>query len=84
MTGSSRRLLWPAIMTAAMLLVLLVLGSWQVKRLFWKQALLAQIAQAEGARSIPLSQLEGEAAGGAKAKLPGAGGKPVTERPANG
>ena len=45
-------------MTAVMLLVLLGLGSWQVKRLFWKQALLAQIAQAETAEPIPLTQIE--------------------------
>ena len=60
MTGSSRRLLWPGIMTAVMLLVLLGLGSWQVKRLFWKQALLAQIAQAEAAEPIPLAKVEAQ------------------------
>jgi surfeit locus 1 family protein len=45
-------------MTAVMLLVLLGLGSWQVKRLFWKQALLAQIAQAEVAEPVPLAGIE--------------------------
>jgi surfeit locus 1 family protein len=45
-------------MTAGMLLLLLGLGSWQVKRLFWKQALLAQIAQAEAAEPIPLARIE--------------------------
>jgi surfeit locus 1 family protein len=43
-------------MTIVMLLVLLGLGSWQVKRLFWKEALLAQIAQAESAVPIPLTK----------------------------
>jgi surfeit locus 1 family protein len=57
-TGTWRRLLWPSTMTAVMLVVLLGLGSWQVKRLFWKQALLAEIAQAEAAEPIPLAQLE--------------------------
>ncbi len=47
-------------MTAAMLLVLLGLGSWQVKRLFWKQALLAQIAQAEVAEPVPLARIEAQ------------------------
>jgi surfeit locus 1 family protein len=47
-------------MTAVMLLVLLGLGSWQVKRLFWKQALLAQIAQAEAAEPIPLAKVEAQ------------------------
>jgi surfeit locus 1 family protein len=41
-------------MTAAMLAVLLGLGTWQVRRLFWKQALLAQIDRAEAADPIPL------------------------------
>jgi surfeit locus 1 family protein len=43
-------------MTAAMLIVLLGLGTWQVKRLFWKEALLAQIDHAEAAAPIPLSE----------------------------
>jgi surfeit locus 1 family protein len=43
-------------MTVAMLIVLLGLGSWQVKRLFWKEALLAQIDNAEAADPIPLPQ----------------------------
>jgi surfeit locus 1 family protein len=51
-------MLWPATMTAAMLLALLGLGSWQVKRLFWKQALLTQIAQAEAAEPVPLARIE--------------------------
>jgi surfeit locus 1 family protein len=41
-------------MTAGMLLVLLGLGTWQVKRLFWKEALLAQIDHAEAADPVPL------------------------------
>jgi surfeit locus 1 family protein len=45
-------------MTAIMLLVLLGLGTWQVKRLLWKQDLLAQIAQAEKAEPIPLARIE--------------------------
>jgi surfeit locus 1 family protein len=55
-TATGRRLLWPGLMTVAMLIVLLGLGSWQVKRLFWKEALLAQIAHAEAASPIPLSE----------------------------
>jgi surfeit locus 1 family protein len=41
-------------MTVAMLIVLLGLGTWQVKRLFWKEALLAQIDHAETAAPVPL------------------------------
>ena len=58
MTGAFRRLLWPGLMTAAMLIVLLSLGTWQVRRLFWKQALLAQIEHAETAAPVPLAQFE--------------------------
>jgi surfeit locus 1 family protein len=49
-----RRLLGPGLMTVAMMLVLVGLGSWQVQRLFWKQALLAEIDRAEVAQPVPL------------------------------
>jgi surfeit locus 1 family protein len=44
-------------MTVAMLLVLLGLGTWQVKRLFWKEALLAQIDHAESAAPVSLGEM---------------------------
>ncbi len=47
-------MLWPGVMAAAMLAVLLALGTWQVKRLQWKRQILAQIARAEAAPAIPL------------------------------
>ncbi len=37
-----------------MLLVLLALGSWQLRRLAWKEGILAQIARAEAAPAVPL------------------------------
>ena len=43
-----RKLLWPAIMTTVMLVVLLGLGTWQVQRLAWKTRILAQIAACRG------------------------------------
>ncbi|HVC62918.1 MAG TPA: SURF1 family cytochrome oxidase biogenesis protein [Acetobacteraceae bacterium] len=49
-----RRLLGPGLMTVVMLAVLLGLGTWQVRRLHWKEAILARIAQAEAAPPIPL------------------------------
>jgi surfeit locus 1 family protein len=49
-----RRLLWPGVMTAVMLATLLGLGTWQVQRLHWKQAVLAQLARAEAAPAVPL------------------------------
>jgi surfeit locus 1 family protein len=61
-TGTFRRLLWPGMTTALMLIVLLGLGTWQVQRLFWKQALLAQIEHAEAADPVPLAQIEARSA----------------------
>jgi len=49
-----RRLLWPGLMAAAMLAVLLALGTWQVHRLHWKLGILAQIARAEAGPAVPL------------------------------
>jgi surfeit locus 1 family protein len=52
--SAMRRLLVPAISTAVMLVILLSLGVWQVQRLAWKHALLAQIDAAEQLPAIPL------------------------------
>ena len=52
--GRTRRLLWPALSTLVMLALLLGLGTWQVRRLAWKEAILARIAQAETAPAVPL------------------------------
>jgi surfeit locus 1 family protein len=49
-----RRLLGPGLITLAMLTVLAGLGTWQVRRLHWKQTVLAQIAQAEADPPVPL------------------------------
>lgn len=50
-----RRLLVPAISTAIMLVVLLGLGTWQVRRLAWKQHMLAEIGTAERGPAAPLT-----------------------------
>lgn len=55
MTGRARRLLAPGLMTLVMLVVLLGLGTWQVQRLHWKRAILADIARAEAGPPVPLS-----------------------------
>jgi surfeit locus 1 family protein len=52
--SKTRKLLWPGLMTIAMLAVLLGLGTWQVERLHWKRGVLAQIARAEAAPAVPL------------------------------
>lgn len=49
-----RRLLWPGLMTLVVFATLLGLGTWQVHRLHWKEAILAQIARAEAAPPVPL------------------------------
>jgi surfeit locus 1 family protein len=54
MTSKLRRILWPGVMAAIMLALLLGLGTWQVQRLHWKLAILAQIASAEAAPPVPL------------------------------
>jgi surfeit locus 1 family protein len=51
-TGRLRPLLWPGVMTVAMLALLLGLGTWQVQRLHLKRGLLAQIAHAEAAPAV--------------------------------
>ena len=49
------RLLWPGLMTAAMLSLTVSLGVWQVQRLHWKTELLRDIDQGEAAPAVPLS-----------------------------
>jgi surfeit locus 1 family protein len=49
-----RRLLGPGVATLAMLAVLIGLGNWQIRRLAWKEALLAEIDHAEASPALPL------------------------------
>jgi surfeit locus 1 family protein len=51
----SRRLLWPALAGLSVLIILLVLGTWQAQRLVWKTDLLGRIAAAEAAPPAPFS-----------------------------
>ncbi len=53
--GRLRALLWPTVLTAAMLSLLICLGVWQLQRLAWKTALLADIDRAEAAPAMPLT-----------------------------
>jgi surfeit locus 1 family protein len=54
MNRKLRRLAVPAASTAAMLAVLIGLGTWQVRRLAWKTDLLKQIDLAEARPAVPL------------------------------
>lgn len=49
-----RPLLWPAVMSIAMLAILLALGFWQLHRLKWKEGILARIAAAEHEPALPM------------------------------
>ncbi len=57
--AARRGLLLPAGMTLLMLLTLLGLGTWQLRRLQWKEAILAQITAAEAAPAVPLPAVPG-------------------------
>jgi surfeit locus 1 family protein len=49
------RLLWPTLLAIAGLAVLIGLGTWQLERKAWKEALLAKIAERVGAPPVPIS-----------------------------
>lgn len=53
MTASWRPLLLPGLATAIAFAVLVSLGVWQVKRLHWKEALIARVAERADAVAIP-------------------------------
>lgn len=50
-----RRLIWPAVMTLVMLVVLIGLGTWQVARMQWKDQILAEVGRAEAFPPNPLT-----------------------------
>lgn len=52
--GAVRPLLGAAVATAVALAILLALGSWQLRRLAWKDGVLAEIARGEAAPPVPL------------------------------
>jgi surfeit locus 1 family protein len=45
---------WPTVMTVPMVLILIALGSWQVHRLYWKEALIAERTARLAAPAIDL------------------------------
>lgn len=48
-------LIWPTLLGIAGLAVLLSLGTWQLERRAWKEALIAKIAARAGAAPVPIS-----------------------------
>jgi surfeit locus 1 family protein len=53
--GAVRPLLGAALATAAALILLIGLGVWQLRRLAWKEAILASIAHGEASPPVPLA-----------------------------
>ena len=63
----ARRIGWQiakAVLLLVVLAILLSLGTWQVKRLQWKEGLLADIAERQKAAPVPLAEIEAMAATG--------------------
>jgi surfeit locus 1 family protein len=58
-----RPLFWPTLITAAMLLLLIALGCWQIERLFWKEGLIAHRQAALAAAPVAVPQDRDEARG---------------------
>lgn len=61
---SHRRMWFAAPLVLLALVLLLALGTWQVKRMYWKEALLADIQQRTQAPAAPLAQIEAMAKSG--------------------
>ncbi|MCA1366630.1 SURF1 family protein [Bradyrhizobium sp. BRP14] len=53
-----------AVLVVAAFAVLVSLGTWQMQRLQWKEALIAAISERRAAPSVPLEQIEAMAAAG--------------------
>jgi surfeit locus 1 family protein len=58
------RLILTAVIVLLSLVLLLALGTWQVERLYWKEGLLADIAERRAAAPIPLADVERKLAAG--------------------
>ena len=60
----AKRLIWPAIATLAAIAFLIALGNWQMRRLAWKEGLLAAIAARTHAEPVTLAAAKERAAKG--------------------
>ncbi len=61
----AKGLLWPAVMTVLGVAFLIGLGNWQMRRLAWKEGLLAAIAEGTHGDPVPLATVEARVAKGA-------------------
>ncbi len=64
MKAAERRIWFAAPLVLLALAILLGLGTWQVKRLYWKEALIADIEARRNASPATLSQIEAIAKSG--------------------
>lgn len=64
MKAAERRVWFAAPLVLLALAILLGLGTWQVKRLYWKEALIADIEERRSASPVPLSDIEAIAKSG--------------------
>jgi surfeit locus 1 family protein len=60
----AKRLVWPAVATLAMAAFLISLGNWQMRRLAWKEGLLAEIASRTHGEPVTLAAAKERAAKG--------------------
>lgn len=60
----AKGLVWPAAATAAALVLLISLGNWQMRRLAWKEGLIAAIAERAHAEPVALDAAAARAAKG--------------------
>ncbi len=61
---AQRRVWFAAPLVLLALAILLGLGTWQVKRLYWKEALIADIGERLSAGTVPLAEIEALAKNG--------------------
>lgn len=64
MKAAERRIWFAAPLVLLALAILLGLGTWQVKRLYWKEALIADIEERRNASPATLAQIEAIAKSG--------------------
>src|SRR4029079_6200113 len=57
-TLREKRLLWPGVATLAGIAMLIALGNWQMRRLAWKEGLIAAIAERAHAEPVSLADAE--------------------------
>jgi surfeit locus 1 family protein len=57
-TLREKRLLWPGVATLTGVAILIALGNWQIRRLAWKEGLIAAIAERTHAQPVSIADAE--------------------------